>query len=143
MAIDLNKRNDYHEVREITDAQETEVPENVMVKRQRLFAHPFSISGRIRRLEFALSFIIYHLCLAAITTIDSYVWCLLLFVLVVWFGFAALCKRFHDTDKFVLHIFTLIIPLYNLYVWFMLFFEDGNPYENDFGPDPKGRNMFA
>ena len=144
MAIDLNKRNDIPEEEKNQNVLDSESTENGVVEKQRLFVNPFSFSGRIRRLEFGLSYIIYMLCIivTSVSVENSPIWGLLVIPL-VWFWLAQLCKRFHDRNKPGLHVLFLIIPLYNLYVILMQFFADGDPYENDYGPDPKGRNMYA
>lgn len=111
--------------------------------KQRMFCSPFSFKGRIRRLEFGLSYILYLLLIFCISVLsDGAPVFVLLAIPVVWFCLAQLCKRFHDRNQSGMRIVTLIFPVYNLYVLFTLFFADGDAYENDYGPDPKGRNMF-
>ena len=144
MAISLNKRSTISEEEKNPNVLDSESTENDVVEKQRLFANPFSFSGRIRRLEFGLSYIIYMLCMIVTYASEesSPLWGLLVIPL-VWFWLAQLCKRFHDRNESGFHILFLIIPLYNLYVILMQFFADGEPYENDYGPDPKGRNIYA
>lgn len=142
--IDLNKRSTISEEEKKLNVLDSESTEKGVAEKQKLFANPFSFSGRIRRLEFGLSYIIYMLCMivTCVSEENTPIWGLLIIPL-VWFWFAQLCKRFHDRNESGSHIFFLIIPLYNLYVILMLFFADGDPYENDYGPDPKGRNIYA
>lgn len=144
MAIDLNKGN-YIPKEKNQHVLNSESAENGMVEKQRLFANPFSFSGRIRRLEFGLSniinLILNILMMYAIVNMSS-LWGLLQIPL-TWFSLAFWCKRFHDRGKSGMYFLTLLIPLYNYYVFFMQFFADGDPYENDYGPDPKGRNIYA
>lgn len=144
MAIDLDKRSTILEEEKNLNVLDSESSEDGVVEKQRLFANPFSFSGRIRRLEFGLSYIIYMLCMIVTYAFEEYspIWGLLIIPL-VWFWFAQLCKRFHDRNESGLHILFLIIPLYNLYVILMQFFADGDPYENDYGQDPKGRNIYV
>lgn len=142
MAIDLDKHNHV----EINNEAENNnhLPQEETAAKQRLFANPFSFSGRIRRLEFGLSSLVYFFCLILInaSVAESSIWGLL-YIPLLWFWWAQLCKRFHDRDKSGMHIITLFIPFYNFVVLLMQLFADGDPYENDYGPDPKGRNMCA
>ena len=112
--------------------------------KQSMFSHPFSFSGRIRRLEFGLSYILYILLMVCIGALSDEAPILGLFAIpLIWFWLAQLCKRFHDRNQSGARILTLIIPLYNIYVTLMLFFADGDAHENDYGFDPKGRNIFS
>ena len=140
MAIDLNKTEE-----QIVSSQTAEnKTEEKMVEKQAMFSHIFSFSGRIRCMEFGLSYIIYGI-LAIVLSVCAEETSLLglLYIPLLWFTWAQMCKRFHDKGESGLRIFTLLIPLYNIYVMIMLFFEDGEPYENDYGKDPKGRDMYA
>lgn len=109
---------------------------------QNMFSQAFSFSGRIRRLEFGLSYIIYILLILLLSLATEETPLLgLLYIPLLWFWFAQTCKRFHDRGKSGARILSLFIPIYGLIVLFMLFFEDGEPCENDYGKDPKGRNI--
>ena len=140
MAIDLNKTEE-----QIVSSQTVENKiEEKMVEKQAMFSHIFSFSGRIRRMEFGLSYIIYGVLAIVLSVCAEETPLLgLLYIPLLWFTWAQMCKRFHDKGESGLRIFTLLIPLYNIYVMIMLFFEDGEPYENDYGKDPKGRDMYA
>ena len=140
MAIDLNKTE---EQTVSSQTAENKTGEKI-VEKQAMFSHFFSFSGRIRRMEFGLSYIIYSI-LAIVLSVCAEETPLLgqLDIPLLWFTWAQMCKRFHDKGESGLRIFTLLIPLYNIYVMIMLFFEDGEPYENDYGKDPKGREMYA
>lgn len=106
-------------------------------KKQRMFAHPFSFQGRIRRMECWISYIISY----------AYIFLnVILFVLndistegaawyiagipLYWFSFAQRAKRCHDLGH---SGWFQIIPLYD--IW-LLFFK-GDTGENQYGPDPK------
>lgn len=55
MAIELNKTEE-----QMVSSQTAEnKTEEKMVEKQAMFSHIFSFSGRIRRMEFGLSYIIY------------------------------------------------------------------------------------
>lgn len=140
MSIDLNKTEE-----QIVSSQMAEnKTEEKMVEKQAMFSHIFSFSGRIRRMEFGLSYIIYGVLAIVLSVCAEETPLLgLLYIPLLWFTWAQMCKRFHDKGESGLRIFTLLIPLYNIYVMIMLFFEDGEPYENDYGKDPKGRDMYA
>ena len=118
------------------------------MKKQKMFAHPYSFKGRIRRLEYALSYLlccIYYVILDTVITVMSLLGndSLLLFVLTClaiipmnWFFFAQGAKRCHDRNNSGWY---QINPVY--FLWMLL--GDGDEYENDYGKDPKGRDLFA
>ncbi|MCM1296186.1 MAG: DUF805 domain-containing protein [Muribaculaceae bacterium] len=112
--------------------------EPISVK-QGMFSHPFSFSGRIRRLEYFMSGIL------------AYVYALLIGFLVgasggnegamylflipaYWFIWAQGAKRCHDRGNSGWY---QLIPFYGLW----MLFGDGDEFENEYGPDPKGRNI--
>jgi uncharacterized membrane protein YhaH (DUF805 family) len=104
-----------------------------------LFKNPFSFNGRIRRTEFGISFIIYLAIYFYIINPfrfnrDEPPSGLILLALIplLWFLWAQGAKRCHDINR---SGWWQIIPFY--FLW--LLFEDGNPAENIYGPDPKGR----
>lgn len=110
------------------------------VEKQRMFAHPFSFHGRIRRLEYGLSYIIYTIwyCFgSAYSEADEEgtgaIFFLVTLIPFLWFILAQGCKRCHDCNNSGLY---QIIPFYVLW----LLFADGEIGENDYGPNPKGRN---
>ena len=109
MGIDLEK----NEVEEtiIPVSEEGENAEQA----QSMFSHPFSFHGRIRRLEFGLSYIAYFICMAIIGAIsEDAPFIVVLIIPLVWFRLAQLTKRFHDRNLSGMHILTLFIPLYNI-----------------------------
>jgi len=103
-----------------------------------MFENPFSSAGRIRRTEFALSYIIYcsalffTIILAAVTNFS------LFYILAVFVWFAGLIfrvmqgtKRCHDLGNSGWFQF---IPFY----FVAMIFEDGEQRTNRYGPNPKG-----
>jgi len=107
---------------------------------QRMFAHPFSFTGRIRRLEFGLSFILCTIInIILITeyedvTVDTIVKLISLLLLIpqLWFIIAQGVKRSHDLG---VNGWLIIIPFFNPFV---LIFKDGQFGNNIFGANPKG-----
>lgn len=120
-----------------------------VVAKQKIFAHPFSFQGRIRRTELILSWLagfpygfLMGLSLAMIGIYsDGTKW--LVMIPWYWFIIAQQCKRFHDRGESGWHIFYYFIPIYNLWVLIQQFFFDGDEFENEYGPDPRGRNIYA
>ena len=108
------------------------------MKKQRMFAHPFSFEGRIRRLEYMLSCLFYYVCMSYLGNVkkidDLFTFILFytIIVIMVWFSLAQGAKRCHDNGE---PGWLQIIPFY---VIFMLF-GDSNDYENRYGKAPKGR----
>lgn len=133
--IDLEKRTESSQEHSHTER-----------KKQQLFQSPFSFHGRIRRLEYGLSVIIIYIA-AFVTGLitealeqsgNGYLSIILLWafrIVCYWFSFAQNAKRCHDRGNSGWY---QLIPFYGLF----LLFGDGDEYENDYGPDPKGRNIY-
>ena len=112
------------------------------VSKQKMFSHPFSFHGRIRRMEYGLSvIIIYAYCFLIQILVDinpesAGILALLTIVPLYWFMWAQGAKRCHDRGNSGWY---QIIPFYGLW----MLFGDGDECENDYGFDPKGRNVFS
>ena len=110
------------------------------VNKQKMFSHPFSFHGRIRRLEYGLSvIIIYAYCFLIQIYVDinpegAGIFALLTLVPLYWFMWAQGAKRCHDRGNSGWY---QIIPFYGLW----MLFGDGDECENEYGFDPKGRNI--
>lgn len=100
-----------------------------------MFKNPFSFDGRIRRMEYGISMIIYvflYVIQMAIIGAGSG-GSLIGFVLIipmVWFLWAQGAKRCHDIDR---SGWWQLIPFYV----FVLLFQDGEPGENEYGVNAK------
>lgn len=95
-----------------------------------MFRKPFSFEGRIRRKEYAISFIIYSLIMAAIEQ-SGELSAFLIAIPSVFFIFAQGAKRCHDLGN---SGWFQLIPFYSL----LLLFLDSKDGENEYGPNPKG-----
>lgn len=105
-----------------------------------MFKKPFSYEGRIRRLEYGLSIILYLIVIYgyaftvgfASGSLDStaLIGFYILLIPCIWFITAQAAKRCHDRGNSGWWQF---IPFYNL--WLM--FADGEPGENEYGSNPK------
>jgi uncharacterized membrane protein YhaH (DUF805 family) len=110
--------------------------------KQKLFAHPFSFTGRIRRKEYLftvlistvisglVSGVIFLIGLMTLNLITMITVNLLLSLAMLFFNLAQGAKRSHDIGK---SGWWQLIPFYNLY----LFFPEGDKGSNEYGPDPK------
>lgn len=102
-----------------------------------MFKCPFSFHGRIRRLEYWLSILLYYLYTGVgiqvfkNTTGGSVLVCAW-FVIGCWFLWAQGAKRCHDRNNSGWY---QIIPFYG----FWMLFADGDEGENDYGDNPKGK----
>ncbi|RLZ10746.1 DUF805 domain-containing protein [Faecalibacter macacae] len=101
-----------------------------------MFKNPFSFEGRIRRLEYGLSYIIYAIiCIIPSILLEineSLVWiAIILYVPFVWFIIAQGAKRCHDRGNSGWY---QLIPFYGLW----MLFGDGEHGENEYGENPKG-----
>jgi uncharacterized membrane protein YhaH (DUF805 family) len=103
----------------------------VYTEPQKMFASSFSFDGRIRRTEYALSFLIYLALVYVLgelfksSSIKGFT-----FIPVLWFLWAQGAKRCHDRGN---SGWWQIIPFY---VFWMLFAE-GDKEENEYGSSPK------
>lgn len=130
-----------------TDAEEQVQDNNSddVLSNKGMFKRPFSFKGRIRRLEYGLSIIIYYVAFFIVGAIlgasgvndDSFT--AIIYIMLIpayWFLLAQGAKRCHDRGKSGWY---QIIPFYSLW----MLFGDGEEYVNDYGADPKGRNIYA
>jgi uncharacterized membrane protein YhaH (DUF805 family) len=96
-----------------------------------MFKAPFSFDGRIRRLEYGVSLIIYYLLylfVFAICNTNSFFGIFL--IPIIWFALAQGAKRCHDRGNSGWY---QLIPFY---VFWMLFAE-GDYGNNEYGNNPK------
>ena len=105
-----------------------------------MFKNPFSFSGRIRRLEYGLSYIIYYIWIifssfiAISIDVDNFEGIYYLCIIPgLYFWLAQGSKRCHDRGNSGWY---QLIPFYVLW----MLFGDGNIGENKYGSNPKGVN---
>lgn len=101
-----------------------------------MFKNPFSFNGRIRRLEYGLSCLIYIIVALAFdfTIYGNKITSVLLILILIplaWFLIAQGAKRCHDRGNSGWY---QLIPFYALW----MLFADGDPGNNEYGPNPKG-----
>lgn len=100
-----------------------------------MFKNPFSFNGRIRRLEYGISYLIYVIVyfpiIFAIETNPEMAYLLFIMLPLIWFLLAQGAKRCHDRDNSGWY---QIIPFYG----FWMLFADGFPGKNQYGLNPKG-----
>ncbi|MEZ5003096.1 MAG: DUF805 domain-containing protein [Chitinophagales bacterium] len=103
-----------------------------------MFKNPFSFKGRIRRLEYGLSYLAYIFFMILIVLVDEAILgensidglLVILYIPIFWFLLAQGTKRCHDRDNSGWY---QLIPFYQLW----MLFAPGDVGENTFGPDPK------
>lgn len=103
-----------------------------------MFKKPFSFTGRIRRLEYGISFILYFAWLMLIEVASkspnlsqgATIMLFMSYIPMIWFLWAQNCKRCHDRGNSGWY---QLIPFY----FFVLLFGDGEPGENEYGTNPK------
>lgn len=102
-----------------------------------MFSEPFSFEGRIRRLEYGISSIIYAVIAIFINykVADDYSqrWIYIAFIPMMWFMIAQNTKRCHDLGNSGWY---QLIPFYG----FWLLFADSNSGSNEYGRNPKNGN---
>lgn len=101
---------------------------------QKMFSNVFSFEGRIRRLEYAISNIIYGFAAYLLNQIVinnySLSWLYLAFIPMMWFIIAQNTKRCHDVGRSGWY---QLIPFYA--IW--LLFAEGDSGVNRYGKNPK------
>lgn len=120
-----------------------------------MFKAPFSFNGRIRRMEYFLSFLVGGLIFgiafflgvgtalfgAASNSGSGFgVGVLIGFIALIadiWFSLAQYVKRLHDTDKSGWLILLSLIPVVNFALALYMLFADGTVGPNRYGLDPK------
>ncbi|MEJ5964327.1 DUF805 domain-containing protein [Pedobacter immunditicola] len=105
-----------------------------------MFQNPFSFSGRIRRLEYGLSYLIYMVAALMATgltmTFDdpqgqtANLLIVLFYIPMIWFLLAQGTKRCHDRGN---SGWWQIIPFYG----FWMIFAEGEIGVNEYGENPK------
>tara|TARA_B100002052_G_scaffold176089_1_gene160224 strand:- start:4534 stop:5040 length:507 start_codon:yes stop_codon:yes gene_type:complete len=103
-------------------------------KKPSMFRAPFSFDGRIRRLEYGLSYMISYFLLQVFSVMFMEIPIMILICVFVymWFNLAQGAKRCHDRGN---SGFFQLIPFYGLW----MLFGDGDRGENQYGINPKGR----
>jgi uncharacterized membrane protein YhaH (DUF805 family) len=106
-----------------------------------MFKNVFSFDGRIRRLEYGLSYIIYLVAVFVIAGLlmafgdprspATNIIMILLWIPLAWFMLAQGAKRCHDRNN---SGWWQIIPFYG----FWMLFADGEIGDNEYGENPKG-----
>lgn len=104
---------------------------------KKMFQHPFSFNGRIRRLEYGLSYLIYFIWYFPMNVMGedqigtgfATIW-LILVIPMLWFLYAQGAKRWHDLGH---NGWWQIIPFY--FLWML--FEEGDYFSNEYGDNPK------
>lgn len=100
-----------------------------------MFKNPFSYNGRIRRLEYGITliiyFVLYFIVLMLWESTDALVLTgFAIFIPLIWFVTAQAAKRCHDVGR---SGWFQLIPLYSIIV----LFQEGVPGMNEYGHNPK------
>ena len=129
-AFNLEKKAPTQKVKVLIDLTQNE-KQRVIRAKTAMFANSFSFSGRIRRLEYGISFIIYIVLLQIVSevAIQTPIIGILAFPL-IWFLVAQGTKRCHDIGK---SGWWQNIPFFNL----LMFFKNGDSGLNQYGFNPK------
>ena len=133
--IELKKNQTYKPVVQVkqdkTSITKSEPTVN-NIKKQSMFSNPFSFDGRIRRLEYGISNIIFIIISAIIAVlVDSGIeFAPIAMIPSLWFFLAQSSKRCHDLGN---SGWFQLIPLYG----FWLLFANGEKGNNTYGLNPK------
>jgi len=100
---------------------------NNITNSQKMFSSPFSFNGRIRRLEYGISYVITMFMLGLLGNSPILG---LAYIPIFWFLLAQGTKRCHDRGN---PGWWQIIPFYG----FWMLFADGDRQNNEYGSSPK------
>lgn len=107
------------------------VDSSVGFEEKKMFSAPFSFKGRIRRMEYGLSSIIYSVSYGIVLLmIESFSFVSFAIIPIIWFFLAQGAKRCHDRGNSGWY---QLIPFYALW----LLFGDSDPGSNQYGNSPK------
>ena len=139
--IDLSKNNSTSSVQVQTQPsvpQPQSGTQNNCSAKKGFIKHLFSFDGRIRRLEYCLTYLVYTFVyvmpMEIIPEEDlsagySLIW-LLLLIPAIWIMYAQGAKRCHDRGNSGWY---QLVPFYVLWMWF----APGDAGDNEYGPSPK------
>lgn len=108
---------------------------------RRMFSAPFSFKGRIRRLEYFLSLLIFCISVGLLISIFDELGLdeegLFFLIPSFWFFVAQTAKRLHDCW---MSGWLQLIPYFNIILIIFIIFRDGKIGDNEYGSNPKGLN---
>lgn len=122
-----------------------------------VFRNYANFRGRARRSEYWMFYLfkilVYVSCLV-ITVIllsssdEALEWAAIIYVSLGIFTLATIipelavaCRRLHDIGHSGAYLFLLLLPVIGQILILVWTFQDGQPWTNQYGPDPKGRNQ--
>ena len=130
--INLKKKESVRKKINLDKKPQTNNLDNLFVhEKQKMFSNSFSFNGRIRRLEYGLTVIIFFISLLIILAMaQAFEFLLLLNLPLYWILIAQGTKRCHDRGNSGWY---QLIPYYTLW----MFFAKGDDGTNEYGPNPK------
>ena len=106
----------------------------------------FSYNGRLNRKPYFWYWVLLWVIEIVVSAIVAWansglvsVIALIIYALCIIFGSFLVVKRFHDIGKPGWYFWLLIIPLYNIYLVILLYFQKGTAGSNAYGADPLGQ----
>ena len=131
-SITLKKKESVREKFNLDKKPETNnLDPYVVNEKQKMFSKPFSYKGRIRRLEYGITLIIFYLGIMFIGGMAEAEETLLILALpLYWIYFVQGAKRCHDRGNSGWY---QLIPFY--FLW--MIFAEGDDSINEYGPNPK------
>ncbi|QXM07083.1 DUF805 domain-containing protein [Crassaminicella indica] len=103
----------------------------------------FTFNGRINRLAYCgyiflagLITMIPQIIYALTENTFAFIIYILMYIAYVALSICLAVQRLHDIERPGTHWFLLLIPLYNIYLGFLLLFKKGTDGPNQYGEDP-------
>lgn len=102
-------------------------PASLASEQKKMFSAPFSFKGRIRRMEYGLSLIIYSISYGIVLAmIETFSFVAIAIIPLIWFFLAQGAKRCHDRGNSGWY---QLIPFYTLW----MLFAEGDQQANSYG----------
>ncbi|WP_099192081.1 DUF805 domain-containing protein [Tepidibacter mesophilus] len=114
----------------------------------------FTSEGRINRSKYIhYNFIAFIICSLINLTMNSipfddgnvfvFIFISLLVITYLIFYICLIVQRLHDLNRSGIHILLLLIPIYDVYLKFIILFKKGTNGPNQYGEDPLGIKEIA
>ena len=102
---------------------------------QTLISKIFSVNGRLNRQKYFFYSLIIYVLLVVIDRDLNSIFFLLIGVFLLYQLLRIRIKRFHDINRSGVYCFGALVPFYNIYLLFLLYFSKGTEGNNAYGAD--------
>ncbi|PAB59086.1 DUF805 domain-containing protein [Anaeromicrobium sediminis] len=105
--------------------------ELILLELSRLFL-PKGRIDNLRFIGYSFFLLIFDISLSVLISFNLYIF----YIILIWGISCLIVQRLHDLDRPLEHILLLLIPIYNIYLFFCLLFKKGTTGANKYGDPP-------